>query len=232
MHVRIGFFSTVLVCFVSLHVHAQPQTKADLVFPLIVENSTKLNGSLDGYHGSKVKKILDQLGLSYDVRPPSGAYKRFYRGDYTCVTPDSRLYYGETGDFIDSLPFSEVEWVIVQREGSPPILHRKDLKGLKVGSFYPPEEIAYIVPQSGVTYDVEPNLTVNMLKVALNRLDVAVLPATGLEELIQGNDNLKNLSIRISPPLAHVKEAVMCHDNERGLAVIEKVNKALAILHD
>ncbi len=206
--------------------HAEPY-EADLAIPEITENSEKLDGKLDGYHGRIVKQVIEKADLSFKTAPPTHAYNAFYDKKFLCITPDSRMYYGENSGFIDSAPFSSVNWVVVQRKGSSIISSAKELTGLKVGMFYPPEEIASVVPQKGVSYDVKANLTVNLLKVAFKRVDVAVLPETGLQDLIDGNGNLKNLSITLSPPLATVPEAIMCHDNAAGRAILKDVNGAL-----
>ena len=225
--VKRGFTLSMMVVACSTTGKADSSYMLELAVPVIPENTEKLDGTLNGYHGQTVKKVIDTTGISYRVIAPAHAYQAFYDKKFLCITPDSQMYYGENSGFIDSEAFSRVNWVIVQRKGSKKLLSADGLKGLKVGSFYAPDEIAAIVPQEGVLYDVNANLTVNLLKVAFKRVDVAVLPETGLQEMIDGNGNLKNLTIKNSPVLATVPEAIMCHDDDKGRAILKKINQAL-----
>lgn len=203
--------------------------KADLVLPIIKEISLEFDHQLTGYHGKKVKSIIDHadIPITYQILPHAHAFKAFSDGKFACITPDSKVYYEDSTNYLNSKPISTTDWVIVQRKGTQPIISKDQLKGLKVGSYYSPEEIVNILPQSGITYDVKANLNINLLKVALKRIDVAVLPITGLEDLIKNNNQLSNLTITLSPPIATVAEAIMCHDDEYGQKLIKQFNKVI-----
>lgn len=211
------------------HTDSQTNNGSLLVIPLIVENSSKLDGKLTGNHGKIIKQILEQNrdNISYSILPPTHAYQAFYDQNFVCVTPDSKKYYDTPNKYIDSRPISVAEWVVVQRKGTLPITSKNQLIGLTVGSFYPQEEIATILPKEGVSYDVKANFTVNLLKVALQRIDIAILPKEGLEELIQGNSTLQNISFDISPPIAIIADTIMCHNNDQGKALIKSLNKTI-----
>jgi len=202
---------------------------ADLVIPLIRENSINKDKKLDGYHGKIIKQILDKSPqkITYQMMVPAHAYQAFYDKRYSCITPDTKHYYEKDSGFIDSEAISVTKWIIIQRVGSKIIFTPDDLKDLTVGTFYAPEEIATILPQEGVTYDVKADIQVNLLKVAMNRIDLAVLPYDGIAEMIAENEEFSGLTINASPPLATAREGIMCHDNERGNEIIEDINKTL-----
>ncbi|SCA55058.1 exported hypothetical protein [Candidatus Terasakiella magnetica] len=222
---------TLLIC--SNGSRADSEYYADLSIPLVEEISLNLDKKFDGYHGKIVKQILDQYPdkISFNLTSPKHAYEAFYKGRYSCVTPDSKSYYDLPNDFVDSTALSSVDWVIVQRKGTKPILSKKDLIGLSVGSFYAPEEIASIVPQEGVVYDVIPNHSTILRKVAARRNDIAILPQVGLTKLIAKREELKDLTFEISPKIATVAEAIMCHDTKRGREIIKLVNQGLKAIN-
>lgn len=232
-----GHAKTALICWMFLccfslcagKVHAQSLYEADIVIPSIIENSLQKNRVLDGEHGEVVQSILDyhKGGLTHRVMAPSHAFQAFYDGKFACVTPDTRLYYEEGSPYIDSEALSSTKWVIVQRQGDNPILVKSDLTGKLVGTFYPADEIASIVPQEGVRYDVYADIKTNLIKVAMKRIDLAILPHRGIAEMISAHEELSGLSIDTSPPMATVHEGIMCHNDETGQKIIQKVNEAL-----
>ena len=204
----------------------------DIVLPMTAENFGRSWERLDGPAGRIISAVVQVTNnqLTYQIHSPSHSFKAFLEGRYTCVSPDAKIYYDASYDFIESEPFRETEWVVVSHQNKPPIDAAEDLKGKRVGLLYDPEILRTVVPQEGVVYDVYGNLATNLRKLEKGRLDAVIVPKLGLQLYVQKTRDLGPLTFDPDRPLAIIQDRVLCHNTPRGQEVISIVNAALGEL--
>ncbi|NVJ91247.1 MAG: hypothetical protein HWE34_06295 [Methylocystaceae bacterium] len=201
----------------------------DLVIPMNPENFGSSQKQLEGPTGHIIEAVLRLSGneISYRISTPSHGYNGFYKNRYTCVAPDSKVYYEYHNDFIESLPIHDTHWVSVYRRTGKKVVTKEDMAGLKVGIIYQEQALRSVIPKSGVIYDYHTDIFMHLKKLAIGRLDAVVVTDSNLQKVLSSNGEFSDLTFDPSRPLAVIPDRVMCHDTPRGHKVIELVNKAL-----
>jgi hypothetical protein len=201
----------------------------DLVIPMNPENFGSSQKQLEGPTGHIIEAVLrlSDNEISYRISTASHGYNGFYKNRYTCVTPDSKMYYEYHNDFIESLPIHDTHWVSIYRRTGKKVVAQKDMAGLKVGIIYDAKALRTVIPQSGVVYDYHTDLHMHLKKLAIGRLDAVVATDLNLQDVLSSSEEFRDLTFDPSYPLAVIPDRVMCHDTPRGHEVIELVNKAL-----
>ena len=207
---------------------ANAQFEADLILPDSPFNVGEAGVDISkGSYGRIAQAVIDKTGISHKVVGTNRAYNAFYAGKYGCVSPDSKLYYGEDAKYLDSASYNVSNWLVITQQDSAVIGNKEQLAGKKVGLTYQPDALLPVVPQSGVKYEVKDDNILNLKKLVAGRLDAVVMDESALNVILGVDPAFSKLTYDVNQPIAKVPDAFMCHDTPEGRALLDKINTAL-----
>jgi len=214
--------------------YSAPPIKEDIAIadaPHVVgDDKTSLDGGSFGEIYQAVLDTADQT-FSYQIANAQRVYKGFYKGVYTCVAPDSSIFYPDDGRFIDTLALTKTDWVAITTKGMPLITDKAHLMGKSVGIPFEVEALVPVVPQTGVHYEISADFDVIVRKVSAGRLDVGVMPLGALEGVIGQSQQALNIDFDRTKPIEVTHEGIMCHNSPRGTEIVKSLNRAIRTLY-